>query len=243
MKKGISFFVTALTIAACGSTDLIVGGDASTTDGGGKDGSGNGDGGGTDGASTDSGGGTDGGPDFDAAVCMPPGTMCATSCPSGTVCLIANGPVQHDLGCTTIPPGCDGTCACMAPCFCPQNGINKCMPTNKGLACDNGAVSRRELKKDIDYVTDEEREALAQEALSIPLATYRYKVQPDDAKKHLGFIIDDQPESSPAVQADRMHVDEYGYTSMLLATVQEQQRQIDALNKKVEALEHARKGK
>jgi hypothetical protein len=98
-------------------------------------------------------------------------------------------------------------------------------------------VSRREYKKDIAYVGDREREHLAAQALAIPLATYRYKTELTTDKKHLGFIIDDQPDSSPAVQADRTHVDEYGYASMLLATVQQQQKQIDALAKKLEAVE------
>jgi hypothetical protein len=121
----------------------------------------------------------------------------------------------------------------MAACFCKD----KCFQAADGLTCDNGTISRREFKKDIDYVTDQERQELASEALSIPLATYRYKTEPANDKKHLGFIIDDQPDPSPAVQTDRTRVDEYGYTSMLLATVQQQQKQIDALTKKVDSLE------
>jgi hypothetical protein len=55
-------------------------------------------------------------------------------------------------------------------------------------------------------------------------------------------LIDDQPDPSPAVAADRTHVDEYGYTSMLLATVQQQAREIEELRRRVAALEH-REGK
>jgi len=175
--------------------------------------------------------------EVDAAACTPPGTACTTPCPQGTYCLKSSGPEEHDLGCTTIPPSCNGTatCECMQDCFCNQ-GIDSCVAGTDYLECNNGAVSRREFKKDIDYVTDEERESLAREALAVPLARYRYKTEPESQERHLGFIIDDQPASSPAVQADRTHVDLYGYTSMLLATVQEQQKQIDALRAQVDDL-------
>jgi hypothetical protein len=101
------------------------------------------------------------------------------------------------------------------------------------LECNSAAISRREFKKAITYVTIDERAELANEALTTPLATYRYKEEADGHKKHLGFIIDDQPASSPAVAGDGTHVDEYGYASMLLAAIQEQQRQIDVLKKEL----------
>jgi hypothetical protein len=149
------------------------------------------------------------------------------------------GPGTVDLGCTPLHPSCNGiaTCACMEQCFCPAPG--KCMAGSgvDALFCFSGAISRREFKDDVAYVGADERKALAREALDIPLATYRYKSEAAGQKKHLGFIIDDQPTASHAVQQDRTHVDEYGYASMLLATVQEQQKQIDALEKKLDALE------
>ena len=180
---------------------------------------------------------------LDAAECTPPNKPCANPCPSGTYCLISNGPTQMDLGCTTIPPECNGvpSCTCMADCFCPPGGFNKCIQGNGSLSCDNGTVSRREYKKDIDYVSSDERADLARQALEIPLARYRYKTEPETQSKHLGFIIDDQSPSSPAVASDATHVDLYGYASMLLATVQEQQKQIDALQKQVDGMKGARR--
>jgi len=56
----------------------------------------------------------------------------------------------------------------------------------------------------------------------------------------LGFIIDDMPAGSPAVDGDGTHVDLYGYSTMLLATVKEQQKQIDALQKQVDELKKKR---
>ncbi len=233
MKIIGAFLVSGALFAACGGDTVTV------ADAGAKDSSNNNDGAVNDGAVNDSGVIADAGGN-----CTPPNTPCNPPCPNGTVCLQASGPTPHDLGCTPIPPACTNgvaTCACMASCFCPPTGVNKCSQMGSGLTylvCDNGTKSRREFKKDIDYVSDAERDELANEALSIPLATYRYKTEPSASKKHLGFIIDDQPENSPAVHADQTHVDEYGYTSMLLATVQRQQREIDALNKRMDALQN-----
>ena len=108
------------------------------------------------------------------------------------------------------------------------------------MYCSGGPISRREFKTEIEYVDDAERAELARQALATHLAEYGYKVEPESAKRHLGFIIDDMPAKSPAVQGDRTHVDEYGYASMLLATVQEQQKQIDDLKKQVAELRERR---
>ncbi len=183
----------------------------------------------------------DSGPDVipvDAASCVPPNVDCVNPCPQGTYCLKASGPTSHDLGCTPIPAECKGTasCTCMADCFCPPTGVNKCTQIQNFLQCDNGTVSRREFKTDIAYVDDAERAALAEQAMQTHLARYRYKTDPETMQRHLGFIIDDMPKGSPAVQSDQTHVDLYGYTSMLIATVQEQQKQIDELKKLVAAL-------
>jgi hypothetical protein len=104
-------------------------------------------------------------------------------------------------------------------------------------------VSRRKFKDDIDYVDDAVRAELAQEALDTRLAQYRYKTEPAGGRRHLGFIIDDQPDPSPAVEADRTHVDLYGYTSMLLAAVQEQSKEIRALRERIDTLESAERGR
>jgi hypothetical protein len=105
------------------------------------------------------------------------------------------------------------------------------------LVCFNGTISRRSFKDDVHYIDDSERADLARQTLAIPLARYRYKAEPAQAKPHLGFIIDDQPASCPAVHGDQTTVDEYGYTSMLLATVQQQQAEIAELKRRLEQLE------
>jgi hypothetical protein len=102
-------------------------------------------------------------------------------------------------------------------------------------------VSTRRAKKDIHYLSSDEIDALAKSALDLRLATYEYRSAPYAGRRHLGFIIEDSP-NAPAVDRDRDMVDLYGYTSMLLGTVQRQEREIEALRKQVEALRRAGAG-
>jgi hypothetical protein len=96
-------------------------------------------------------------------------------------------------------------------------------------------ISLKKYKQDVKYLSADERGRAAKQALELPLATWRYKDGLDDGKTHLGFLIDDAP-TSPAVRADGQHVDLYGYTSLALAAVQQQQVEIEALRKELEAL-------
>jgi uncharacterized small protein (DUF1192 family) len=68
--------------------------------------------------------------------------------------------------------------------------------------------------------------------MSLPLASYRYK-DAAGAGPQLGFIIEDV-EPSVAVSGD--HVNMYGYLSMAVAAIQEQQAQIAALQGELEQL-------
>jgi hypothetical protein len=105
------------------------------------------------------------------------------------------------------------------------------------LVCETPTRSRRSTKTDIEYVHDRDVDDLAQMALEMRLARYRYKDEPEDARLRLGFLIDDQPDPSPAVLEDRAHVDLYGYTSLLLATVQHQEKEIRTLQERLASLE------
>jgi hypothetical protein len=115
--------------------------------------------------------------------------------------------------------------------------IDGCQDLSTSIECTTPTDSRRSVKDEITYVDDAERAALANEALAIPLATYRYKREPEGARRHLGFIIDDQPATSPAVDAQREHVDLYGYATMLLAATQEQDKEIRDLRARLDAVE------
>ena len=160
-------------------------------------------------------------------------------CPTGTMCLRGYGEsVSSAIGCIPIPSSCPGglpSCACMG-CVC---GIS-CLDDPNGFLCGNGSISTREMKRNIRYLSNSEREKLAAEALAIPLATYQYLSDRPDQGRRLGFIIEDQSLSSAAVRPDRKHVDEYGYASMLLATIQSQAQQIAELQERIRRLEQRR---
>jgi hypothetical protein len=96
-------------------------------------------------------------------------------------------------------------------------------------------MSSRRVKTDIRYLSEDDIGALASETLGLRLATYEYKAAPFAGRRHLGFIIEDSPDV-PAVDRDGDMVDLYGYTGMLLAATQSQQRQIKALKAEVEVL-------
>jgi hypothetical protein len=101
-------------------------------------------------------------------------------------------------------------------------------PTNGGQCPE----SRARVKRDIAYVSDADRRALHDAVVHLPLASYRYKIDPEGAS-HLGFIIDDI-EPSPAARGDR--VDLYGYLSMAVAAIQVQQQELDSLRSELQAL-------
>jgi hypothetical protein len=104
-------------------------------------------------------------------------------------------------------------------------------PTSGGAGCP---ISRAAAKQDIKYVTPATRAELAEAVNKLPLATYRYKR--GDSRQHLGFIIEDV-EPSASIDSERGRVDLYGYVSMAVAALQEQNAQIGKLEAKVEKLE------
>ena len=129
--------------------------------------------------------------------------------------------------CTTETPG--ETCTSEGSlCAIPNDGCNVaivCAAEDPATGCP---ISRRSFKRDINYLTDKEIEQYSRELLSIPLASYRYKDTVNGTGTRLGFIIEDV-EPSPSVHTEKGRVDLYGYVSMAVATLQAQQRRMEAL--------------
>lgn len=92
--------------------------------------------------------------------------------------------------------------------------------------------SSRAVKRNIVYVGDAERQALTAQVLGVKLARYDY-IDPKKPGRKLGYILEDSPEA--AFSGDG-RVDLYAYLSALVATSQEQQRRIEALEAEVKAL-------
>lgn len=119
---------------------------------------------------------------------------------------------------------------------------------NKLLACSTkdpkrGAggcpISRKRYKREIQYLSQKQKEKLQQQVLRIRLARYQYKSAGRKSRKHLGFLIEDQP-NIPAVLTKQGRIDLYGYTSMVVAAMQVQARQIKKLQREIKLLRQRR---
>ena len=133
--------------------------------------------------------------------------------------------------CTSESPGqacsvegsrCDPVDAC--------NSLLVCAQSDPRLA--GCPISARRFKRDVRYLTDEEREAVAREVRGIRLARYRYL---GSDVPRLGFVLEDDPPAA-VVDRDRDMVDLYGYSSLAVAALQVQERRIEALEREVREL-------
>lgn len=108
-----------------------------------------------------------------------------------------------------------------------------CAASDPKLGIGGCPISRASFKRDIEYLSDAERQHLSDLLLATPLATFSYRA-PQSAPQ-LGFVIEDV-EPSPAVDGPRDRVNLYGYTSMAVAALQEQALRIERLERRVEML-------
>jgi hypothetical protein len=121
--------------------------------------------------------------------------------------------------------------------LCGTSGLYTC-PV--GEVCSNQPmtacpVSSRKYKDAIEYVDGSGLQELHDETIGMRLATYSYKAQyADPNQKHLGFIIEDNPPHSPAVDWSHDSVDIYGYLSMVVATMQVQEKEIAELRRELD---------
>ena len=91
------------------------------------------------------------------------------------------------------------------------------------------------LKKDVAYLDEAGRARVAEDVLSMRLANWEYIEPKLSGQRHLGIIIEDNPEIA-AVNPGKESVDLYSYASMAIAAVQVQAREIAALRAEVLAL-------
>lgn len=127
--------------------------------------------------------------------------------------------------CTTPAVRCDLHDDCNVDLLCTVED-----PTQHGCP-----ISRARHKRDITYLDDAARARFAAQLRGLRLATYRYKAAgPGDADQ-LGFLIDDVG-GGVLVNAGGETVNLYAYTSMAVATIQAQARQIDDLSRQLEEL-------
>ena len=165
-------------------------------------------------------------------------TCACTNCTNGPVVSCVGSPTWHcavpnpdancpagipllGSACTTANKTCTYACGLGGARLCKQGAWY----TANGGPCP---VSSRRAKKNILYLTEAERQRVAEDLARFKLATYEYRDPALGDRRYLGFIIEDVP-GSPAVDRDGTMVDLYGYTSMILAAVQAQGEELAKL--------------
>jgi hypothetical protein len=112
-------------------------------------------------------------------------------------------------------------------------GVNLlCTASDPTMQPGGCPISRARYKRDIRYLSDRDLEALTDELLSTKLARFRYRTEAAGLEQ-LGFLLDDVAPSS-SVEGD--HVNLYGYTSMAVAALQVQAKQVRALDQELAEL-------
>ncbi|MBK9263313.1 MAG: hypothetical protein IPM54_26360 [Polyangiaceae bacterium] len=96
-------------------------------------------------------------------------------------------------------------------------------------------ISRVSYKKNVEYLSDAEIASIADEAKTMRLSSWHYKGEGEASRRHVGFLIDDMPESI-AVAESGERVDLYGYTSMAIAAVQVQDKRLETLERELLAM-------
>ena len=123
---------------------------------------------------------------------------------------------------------------------CGPDGARVC--TDGAWASGDGGpcpISTVRVKEQVRYLSSDELAQISRQVQQIPLARYRYVDPALGRGEKLGFIIEDLPAATPAVDRERLMVDLYGYTSMLVADAQARQARLEALEKRLAELEAA----
>ncbi len=179
--------------------------------------------------------------------CVAPAMMCMAGipydcdgpddCPMGDVCCLTGKGAACSAPAACAMLGGDVLCEMKAD--CPNNGncCNYNINQNGFHRCQAGPcpISLRRYKRDIRYLDGADRARLRDELVRYPLATWRYRHEGEAAPVRLGFIIDDVAPSA-AVAPDGQTVDLYGYATMAVATLQEQEREIAELRAELKQL-------
>ena len=117
-----------------------------------------------------------------------------------------------------------------------------CTDTDPRMQPGGCPISKRSFKDDIHYLSPAAVGERYQALLGVKLAEYRYKTEAPGGTPHLGFIIDDGVPAE-ALRASHDQVDLYGYTTLTVAAIQSQAREIEALKAEVAELRALLKAK
>jgi len=130
------------------------------------------------------------------------------------------------VACTSTDSKCDPKNQCNAILICaekdPKQGPSGC------------PISARRFKTAIHYLTAAAEANLRDELLRLPLATWRYR-RSVRTRRSLGFILEDAP-ALPATDLGRERVDLYALSTMAIAAVKTQQREMREMRRQTAAL-------
>jgi hypothetical protein len=188
--------------------------------------------------------------------CMNGFWACTRDC-GGGVCVPGDDPAANQWYLTCGDPVCRGHQAdpnvppCEGevagnPCNAPGRMCDPIDACNARLICTDDdpragpcPISQAAHKQDIRPLTRMEIDRIAESVRTVPLSSWAYRPGSGDAGEHVGFVIEDLPAElrAAATRPGGDRVDLYGYTSLAVATLQSQARQIDVLEAKLAALE------
>jgi hypothetical protein len=146
-----------------------------------------------------------------------------------------HGPDPAVPSCVSQQPG--AACTAEGARCDPGDECNRrlvCSSEDPALAPGGCPISVAAAKADIAHISPAQARAYRDELVAIRLATWRYRSDQAGVTR-LGFVIDDGVPGL-ALTPDAGHVDLYGYTSLAVAALQEQQREIEGLKAEVAAL-------
>jgi hypothetical protein len=135
--------------------------------------------------------------------------------------------------CTSQKPG--DACASVGTQCDPVDTCNRllvCATTDPRTQPGGCPISSLRFKTGVSYLGQADLDRYYDELRRIRLATYQYRDRGPADRRRLGFLIEDQ-EPSVCVDPERDMVDLYGYTSLAVAALQVQARQIEALQREV----------
>jgi hypothetical protein len=96
-------------------------------------------------------------------------------------------------------------------------------------------VSSKTYKRDIHYLALDDLRRVADQVMSLRLASWAY-IDPKIASgRRLGIMVEDTP-NGDAIDARGDRIDLYGYTSMAIAATQVNTKDVESLRREVEAL-------
>ena len=152
--------------------------------------------------------------------------VCHGYAPSPGVPRCASGE-QAGAGCAVEGATCDPVDDCNRRLLCARED-----PTMGTGGCP---ISRAAFKRDVRYLDEAGLRRQHEALLALPLATWSYRTDAAGAAPRLGFLIDDVG-AAACVAPSGERVDLYGYTSMAVAALQVQAREIAELKREVAAL-------